>query len=77
MYLRPISMPSTSLSETALSTPFNVSLTVSVAVFWAAKEVVKALGAKVAREAALKDVRAMKDIMVVVRRFLVFFFGEG
>jgi hypothetical protein len=65
-YVRETSMPSTILSETALSAAFKVSFTASDAFLWAAKEVEKALGAKVAREATLNEERVMKDIVPAV-----------
>lgn len=63
-HVRPASMPSTILSETARSTVFTESLTVSVAVFLATKEVEKARGAKLTVRAERKDVRARNDIVI-------------
>jgi hypothetical protein len=64
--VRPTSIPSTSLSETVRSTPLTVSLTVSVADFWAAKEVENARGANAeTRGAERMAFLARKDIVIV------------
>ena len=63
-HVRPTSMPSTSLSEIARSTPFTVSLTASVADFWAANEVEKARGAK-------PEMRGADRMAVLVRKDIV------
>lgn len=63
--LRDASIPPTSFSDTFLSTVFAASLTVSVALFWAAKQVEKARGAKVeARGAKRRVVLERKDILI-------------
>lgn len=64
--LRVASIPSTSLSLTALSTVFAASLTVSVALFRLTKEVEKARGAnrdETAKRLARGDDLARKDII--------------
>lgn len=68
-YIRPTSIPSTSLSATARSTLFTVSLTVSVAVFWAANEVEKARGAKL-------ETRGAERMAVLVRKDIVIYFSK-
>jgi hypothetical protein len=66
-YVRPSSMPSTSLSETLRSTVLTVSLTASAAVLRFTIDVEKARGAnaEVAREREFMAVRVRKDIVTI------------
>jgi hypothetical protein len=68
--IRLSSIPSTSLSETARSTVFTVSLTASVALFRVTKEVEKTLGVvaliNCARLAVRRVVLLRKDILMCI-----------
>ena len=64
--IRPSSIPSTSLSDTARSTLLTVSFTASVGDLRATKEVEKARGAKLAVRAERTAVRVRKDMMMVI-----------
>lgn len=64
MYIRPISIPSTSLSATARSTLFAVSLIVFVADLRTTNEVENARGAKLVYVATRGTVLVRKDIVI-------------